>query len=67
MNNLELPTQALAGGRLFLVVFYTLPFFGLHTRNLRQVKLRSIKARNEQISEIWIKEGNQLRLLYKAE
>ncbi len=29
--------------------------------------IRSIKGRNEQISEIWIKEGYQLRLLYKAE
>lgn len=29
--------------------------------------IRSIKGRSEQISEIWLKDGNELRLLYKAE
>ena len=29
--------------------------------------LRNIKGRSEQISEIWLKAGDELRLLYKAE
>lgn len=29
--------------------------------------IRSIKGRSEQISEIWLKDGDELRLLYKAE